>query len=325
MGAWGTSIFSDDLAQDVRREYNILLSVGKDNNEVEKMLIKYYASILSFDNPDGDVFWLALALCEWKKGRLTSEVKANALAALESGRDLERWNTVGNQKNYLKRKKVLKDFHDVVLTPPPTIMKIRKPTVHHCPWKVGSLLAYRIVSNKQVLNEHPCFMKYVLLRVVKIEKHSVSKLFETEYYDETMFIGLYNYIGSTIPDLKIASKLKYIPFNDCAPTITVNAIDSFILNRLPEELKNSINKSILSSFEKKIVMCEQLDWLPVKGMQGDITYLDCDENYLQNVPECINTSIINCPMSNYFSFDITLARKFENYLDKSKDFDYILI
>ena len=59
MGAWGTSIFSDDLALDIRREYNVLLSVGKDNATSEGMLINYYANILNCNNPDEDVFWFA--------------------------------------------------------------------------------------------------------------------------------------------------------------------------------------------------------------------------------------------------------------------------
>ena len=41
MGAWGTEIFSDDLAQDIRGEYNVLLSIGKSDSDAEKMLIDY--------------------------------------------------------------------------------------------------------------------------------------------------------------------------------------------------------------------------------------------------------------------------------------------
>lgn len=83
MGAWGTEIFSDDLAQDIRGEYNVLLSVGKSDSDAEKMLINYYSNILNCSNPDEDVFWFALALSEWKKGRLSETVKEKALSALK--------------------------------------------------------------------------------------------------------------------------------------------------------------------------------------------------------------------------------------------------
>ena len=99
MGAWGPSIFSDDLAADIRREYNILLSVGKTSEEAEKMLIDYYSSLLNCNDPDEDVFWFALALCEWKKGRLSITVREKALNALDSGRDLERRNNPEKEKN----------------------------------------------------------------------------------------------------------------------------------------------------------------------------------------------------------------------------------
>ncbi|UKI12667.1 MAG: hypothetical protein L6V84_08405 [Oscillospiraceae bacterium] len=98
MSAWGTAIFSDDLAMDIRRDYGILLATGKENSEAEDMLIKYYSSILNSHGPDEEVFWYALALSEWKKGRLSDFVKAKALRALDAGKDLERWNVAGNEK-----------------------------------------------------------------------------------------------------------------------------------------------------------------------------------------------------------------------------------
>ena len=108
MGAWGTSIFSDDMAMDIRREYSVLLSVGKSSEEAEKMLIKYYSSIMNCNDPDEDVFWFVLALCEWKKGRLSQFVKKKALDALE--KDYE-YLTAGGVfpeeliKNFIKAKR----------------------------------------------------------------------------------------------------------------------------------------------------------------------------------------------------------------------------
>ena len=34
MAAWGTAIFSDDIAADVRNEYNALLSIGKNDEQI---------------------------------------------------------------------------------------------------------------------------------------------------------------------------------------------------------------------------------------------------------------------------------------------------
>lgn len=67
MGAWGPAIFSYDLAADVRREYNALLSIGKSDDEAERLPIERYDGVLDRGDPDEAVFWFALALSEWKK------------------------------------------------------------------------------------------------------------------------------------------------------------------------------------------------------------------------------------------------------------------
>lgn len=304
MSAWGTAIFSDDLAQDVRREYGILLSTGKDNHEVEEMLVNYYASILNCHDPDEDVFWYALALSEWKHGRLSDFVKSKALGALDNGKDLERWNIAGNEKNYEKRKKVLREFREIILQPMPTAKKIKKPTVHHCPWKEGDLLAYRIVSDKQSLENHPCFMKYVLLRVVKIEKHPISKLFDTEYYDETMLVALYNWMGSTIPNPEIVNRLKYIP----------------IMN----ETDIALPKDVVPIFNWKTERFVWLDWLPTKDAPGDITILGHDENFKNAFPDYFKQPLYSCVLTHFLPFDITLAKKFESYWKNNNNLDCVL-
>jgi len=325
MGAWGTSIFSDDLALDIRREYSVLLSVGRSGEEAEKMLIDYYSSILNCNDPDEDVFWFVLALCEWKKGRLSLTVKEKALGALENGHDLNRWNTPGNEKNYEKRKKVLKRLKEVLLSPQPPFKKIKKPTVHHCPWKVGSLLAYRIISNKNYLCGRPCNMKYVLLRVVRIDKHPISKLFDTGYYDETMMVGLYNWIGSEIPDPKIVHSLDYIIIENYTPEKPINSFDESLLNCLPEESRKVVNTAISSFFKRKVEKCVWLDWLSSKEEQGDITFLDCDDNFLNDIPEFFKP----VPKSNTFThfrpFDVSLSKIFDPYLVNQHNSDSVLI
>lgn len=307
MGTWGASIFSDDMALDIRREYSVLLSVGKSSEEAEEMLINYYSNILNCNDPDEDVFWYVLALCEWKKGRLSSTVKEKALSALENSRDLNRWNTSGNEKNYKQRKKALKELRETLLSPMPTAKKVKKPTVHHCPWKVGSLLAYRIVSDKGYLRGHPCSLKYVLLRVVRVDKHPVSKLFDTEYYEESMMVGLYDWIGDEIPDPKIVRSLKYIPIKEYAPTpIAVTTFES-LFNGLPREIKEVSHLHFKGSTEK----CVWLDWRPGKDEPGDITFLDCDDAFCNNIPEFFKPIPCSNTYTHFFPFDISLSKIFD--------------
>ena len=46
MGVWGTAIFSDDTACDIRDEYSALLISGISDEEAEEALLKGYESLI---------------------------------------------------------------------------------------------------------------------------------------------------------------------------------------------------------------------------------------------------------------------------------------
>ena len=54
MGAWGTAIFSDDTASDVREEFRDLIGEGLSTEQATDKLLKEYAP--SLDDPDGTAF-----------------------------------------------------------------------------------------------------------------------------------------------------------------------------------------------------------------------------------------------------------------------------
>lgn len=314
MGAWGTAIFSDDLAADVRNDYTALLSIGKSGVEAEQLLLDYYAEILNCQYEEEAVFWFALALAEWNKGRLSEFVKSKAIAWIEQGGDLERWNTTDNQKNFLKRKKVIEELYETLMSPVPTEKKVRKPTVHHCPWRVGSLLAYRIVTNFKLKND-PLFGKYALLRVIQVDKHPVSKIVPTAMYDETMLVGLYGWVGDEIPNPNIVDKLEYIPVAEYVPP-TPRAFDLSALDNLGEESRSRLLKQLTSLTERRVETCAQLDWLPYKDRQGDITFLDCDPSFEQHVPSFFKTGSTQYAITHFLPFDKTLATQLRSYYNQ---------
>src|SRR5215469_10167451 len=82
MGAWGTAVFSDDTACDVRDNYVDLIGDGLSGVEATKKLLREWAG--SLDDPDeGPVFWLALAATQWKNGRLEDLVQQRALNIID--------------------------------------------------------------------------------------------------------------------------------------------------------------------------------------------------------------------------------------------------
>jgi hypothetical protein len=309
------ALFFDDMPLHIRKEYGFLVSIGKENNEIEEMLQQYYSNILNCDDPEEDVFWFALAYCEWKKGRLSSYVKEKALSALDSGRELERWNEPGSETEYKKRKKVLSDLKEMLLSPMPPAKKAKKPTLNHCPWPVGSLLAYKIVSNKEHLSEHPCFNKYVLLRIVKIDRSPITKILPEEYYNESMIIGLYNWIGNEIPDQNIVEELEYIPFDELQLLKPTNPIDlSALVDTFPDELKDTATLALGNLLTPKTVTCMILVLSSIRETAGVITYLGCDDSFKDHIPDFFNTSIYSTPLVHLGTLDITLSKRMAGYL-----------
>lgn len=87
MGAWGTAIFSDDIACDIRDDYKELIGDGFSSEEATETLVKEYSDIIE-DDDEGTVFWLALASVQWNCGRLLKNIKMTALNIIETDLDL---------------------------------------------------------------------------------------------------------------------------------------------------------------------------------------------------------------------------------------------
>ena len=146
MGTWGTGIFSDDNATDLRDDYRELIGDGVPGSEATDRLVAQWA-------PQGDpdletVFWLALALTQWSCGRLENRVKSEALRAIESGSAIRPWLGCPDER---KRRKVLKAAKTKLESPQPPEQRIKKRKLATCDWQRGELFAYRMRSGEYVV------------------------------------------------------------------------------------------------------------------------------------------------------------------------------
>lgn len=114
MGASSTGLFSDDVACDVRDECIEMLSTGADPSEVTKALLRIWSDSIQ-DADDGPVFWLALAATQWKYGCLSAEVRARAIAVIDGGSDLKRWEGA----SVARRRSVLLALREKLLSEQP--------------------------------------------------------------------------------------------------------------------------------------------------------------------------------------------------------------
>jgi len=143
MGTWGTAIFSDDLASDIRMRYRDLVGDGLTGPEATDILLEEYSEV--FDDLDvAHIFWLALAATQWRCGRLEPRVQAKAIEAIDSGADLVRWREAPQLIN--KRQAVLTELRRTLSSPQPSQKKIRKRFRNTCEWEIGEIIGYRLLS-----------------------------------------------------------------------------------------------------------------------------------------------------------------------------------
>jgi hypothetical protein len=148
MGAWGTAVFSDDTACDVRDNYIDLLDDGLSGPEATEKLVGAWSK--SLEDPDeGPVFWLALAATQWRFGRLEPHVLKKALSAIDDGSDLARWD-VGS-KDFRKRRSVLDRLRAQLTSSQRPERRIPKRFRESNEWKTGELIAYRLLSDRFVV------------------------------------------------------------------------------------------------------------------------------------------------------------------------------
>ena len=205
MGAWGTKLYQDDVACDVKEEYLNRLRVGYTNEEATKEVIEYNSDFIN-DIDDGPVFWLALADTQWKYGRLLPEVKEEAIKIIEQQTDLLKWKE--NKKQYQRRKEELEKLKEKLNTPQSPEKKVTKIKMNRATWKIGDVLAYQIKAEE--FKDTKWYHKYILFRVIGITKTNIGSLPENKYYDEQNVVAIYNWYGDGFPNIDIIKDLDFL-------------------------------------------------------------------------------------------------------------------
>lgn len=211
MGTWGTGVFDDDDAADVKESYRELLGDGHSGEQATDILLQEWKSDL-----DNTVFWLALAATQWRCGRLEDRVKARALLIIETQTDLARWKEAGDDNELRKRSAVLQRLQTQLNSPQPKETKVRKPYRSTTDWQRGELIAYRLQSGKSII-----------FRVLGVEGDKGGTWPVCEILD---------WIGDSIPDL---SELHRMPTRQCIGFYKTNrpqlGIGSASKKEYPEE------------------------------------------------------------------------------------------
>jgi hypothetical protein len=141
VGTWGTGIFSDDTAADVRGEWREALMDGLADDEATARVLAQFADVLD-DPDDGVIVWLALAAAQMQTGRLQEDVRDRALSLIAAGGDVDRWREA-SERSARQRAKVLQSLAEKLRGPQRTPTTLRRPRPTLSPLDVGDVVRIR--------------------------------------------------------------------------------------------------------------------------------------------------------------------------------------
>lgn len=185
MGTWGTSLFSNDTACDIRDAYRERIEDGIEDAEATRLTVEEFRRYLD-DPEEGSALLLALAVTQSKIGRLDPVIRDRALAALDTGADLAMWEAE-NPKLVPKRREVLDKARAQLTGIQPARKRLRPPHRPSCGLSAGDVLALKLPNG------------VALLRVVRIKSHRRG---------ETPYLERLDYHGSAMPPAKEIEQLR---------------------------------------------------------------------------------------------------------------------
>ena len=267
---WKTEVygFGDGYCDDIKLDYKILLGLKLSDEEAEEKAMKYSSRFFESETVEEGRAWGAIALTQWKYGRLTPSAKENAL----------RWLKVDG----VFSKNTAQKLEDTLLSP---MKKKRNFSIppwarNTCPWPEGTLLAYHLTSASNEENQ-PFWGKYALLRIVDLEFTPYTILAPELGGFKRMRIAVYNWCGSRIPDPNIVSHLEYMPLEENASLMTSEQFERF-LSMLPGDMLGVLDKTVTPLRTAKPRYTTVVDNDDLGKLY---TYLDCDPDFKKHTPE----------------------------------------
>jgi hypothetical protein len=148
MSAWGTGLYSDDTACDVRDDYVRHLKCGLSHEDACQKVLERYAELLG-EKAIACLVRFALADTAWQYGRLDDALKDSALSLLHAGGDLFVWERDA-PGDVAARRRVLATLESRLTAPQPPARAIEvvppKPKKIRTNAPIGSVFALELPS-----------------------------------------------------------------------------------------------------------------------------------------------------------------------------------
>lgn len=143
-----------DVAQDIITHYLRFLQDGMTDRQASELAESSMEELDAFD--DKNIALIALAITQHNWGRVNSRILSDALMAVRAMQNNDSFNGAFSQKEFLAIEELLK-------SPAPRKMRIRKPDPYRCHWKNGDVysvpLCYPRVKQAAFIGRHLLFQK----------------------------------------------------------------------------------------------------------------------------------------------------------------------
>jgi hypothetical protein len=154
VGTWGTGVFSNDTAADVREDFRDLVAGGLDAATATSRLAAEFG--LGVDADVDNDFWLAMAVTQHRLGRITQVAVENAIRVVDDPSELERWANADRRK----RQAVLTKVRETLQQPVPPPKRVRTRSKVDTGLRAGQHVRWRLNHGKPD----------VLLRVIRVHE-----------------------------------------------------------------------------------------------------------------------------------------------------------
>jgi len=156
MGAWGSGLYSNDMAEDLRSLVNIALKLPLSVDEIVDLIVEQKQQVaLAPDYEEHTTFWLILADLVWKSGERSSRVFKKATSIVDTGQDIEMCRSLGmSDPDLKKRAKALDDLKAKLTTGNEGKKRktLAKPMVQL--FSVGDLLRFPVDQEGRTANPY---------------------------------------------------------------------------------------------------------------------------------------------------------------------------
>lgn len=191
------SLYASSCAGEVRRRYIDLLKEGKASGEAVDILMD--ASVSERADPQySKLFWLALADTMWQYGRLTEQIRTNALSVIADSRQSLASLQESCPHIYATRISLLDELEEKFRTPQPEFRKVQTHIRFKTSWETGDVLAYRLSAQADEFAG-----KVVCVHVVRSQRYGSGHVVPV--------VRVFHQVFEDIPSLEELRGLPYLP------------------------------------------------------------------------------------------------------------------